>query len=516
MPPEPEQPRPFPIDALAPWQRDMVRAVSVEAQTDPAMAAMFCLGFSAFTVGRNVQLAGASGPGDPLALWVVVIAESGEGKSRTFSPLIAPLARLDRALRGAAAEPEPVHASDIAVGPTAWERLMSRDLIDDADRETEQPARRAPWATHDAVLAVLVAEQAARFPNAPLRFLQRSVTPEALVEVIANQAPGVVQASPEAQFFTHVASGGPKAVASLANYNSMWSGEDIQQARIGRTASSAIRPVLTLVVAPQPEAFAEICSGRLGRLIERTGFLMRCWFCHPRSNIGRRAPRSQPIPDDVRLAYEENLRAMFATANTNVLQPHTLRLESHREWEAFFTDVERRRARGGDLHRLAGWATRVRQGTARIAGMLHVAQHAGEFREETFRRPVSRETFERAIEIGRWQLEHGRSVLLASGGTDLGTPEGGTDLVTMIRTLVAARGEWVGTATELLEALRRAAPDDPELPTAANQLMRLLGECDLHAAGILMTDQRTARTRTYRLTLVNESNTDSSSSPSSS
>jgi len=74
----------------------MVLAVSAEAQTDPSMAAMFCLAFSSFTVAGSVEIASASGSRDPLPLWVVVVAESGEGKSRTFNPLIAPLQRLDR------------------------------------------------------------------------------------------------------------------------------------------------------------------------------------------------------------------------------------------------------------------------------------------------------------------------------------------------------------------------------------------------------------------------------------
>jgi hypothetical protein len=482
----------------------MVLAVSAEAQTDPSMAAMFCLAFSAFTIASTVEIAGASGSRDPVPLWVVVVAESGEGKSRTFNPLIAPLRRLDRVLRGQPPEAEPPHVPVVSSGPTFWDTLLSDD--DPYERVATAPPRRVTWATHDAALAAVTAAQAAIFPNDPIRFIQRSITPEALVERIATQNLGILQASPEGAIFSHMSAG--RALEPLGNYNSMWSGEDIHVERIGRTAASAVRPILTVAVSPQPQAFAEIRGGRLGQLVERTGFLLRCLYCRPASNVGLQVPRSQAVPPDIQAAYDESLRAMLMVACATPGQRQVLQVEDYAAWDRFFLDVETRRGQGGDLEDHAAWATRVRQSTARIAGVLHVALHAGELRDETFRRPVSRETMDQAIEIGRWQLDHGRRVLSGETRTPLwsSTPAEarGPDILGLVRTVVAVTGEWVGVASDLLAALRRAAPNHPQLQTDdPRQLMRILRESDLPAAGMNLTpEQRTTGARRFRLTLL--------------
>jgi hypothetical protein len=116
---------------------------------------------------------------------------------------------------------------------------------------------------------------------------------------------------------------------------------------------------------------------------------------------------------------------------------------------------------------------------------------------------VARETIDQAVEIGRWQLAHGMSVLLSRHGAETGVPDTRPDLLTLIRTVVVGSGgEWVGIATELLAALNQAAPDHAEIPKIANQLSRFLGEADLAAAGLELIPEGTGRARTFRLRVL--------------
>jgi len=500
---------PFPVDALAPWQREMVLAVAANAQTEPAMAAMFCLGFSSFTVARNVQIMDSSGATDALALWIVVIAESTGGKSRTFRPLVEPLLNLDRMLRGRPVRPDPpAPPPEARTSRTAYARLLDDSDPWDTEASTAAPDP-APWATAQHVHDQIAAAQAALHPGHPLRFYARRITPEALTNQMDTQIMGILQASPEGQFFTHIAGGGPRAVGALANFNSMWDGEPIHEDRVGSLPGSPDRPVLTLVVAPQPAALQEVRRGNLGRLVEHTGFLLRCLLYQAPSNVGQLQPRSQLVDERTRILYAENLRAMLSVGAASAAPPtpRTLTPTSYVAWDAFFTEVERRRGPGGNLHDVAGWAARVRQSTARIAGVLHVATYAATERTACLARPVSEDTFERAIRIGRWLLDHGHRVVTHAAHENRVDAPPPRHLLEIVRTIVAVGGAWEGQAAELLAAIRRAAPD-AQLPAQANQLSRILR--DAHSNGTLTTSfgmvleavPRVGSRRTIRLRLV--------------
>jgi hypothetical protein len=213
----------------------------------------------------------------------------------------------------------------------------------------------------------------------------------------------------------YVAAGGPQAIEALSHYSQMWDGASISVNRITRVAASPRRPVLTLVVAPQPVVLDDLREGALGRLIQRQGFLSRFLFVRPDTSRGRRRDTSPAIPDGVRLRYAENMRAMMVIANTRQQEIKSVGPMGSPTWRDFFADVERRRAPGGDLGNdptLAAWAGRVRQSVGRIAGVLHVAEHAGRLRDQTFGRPLDHETVDRAVTLGRWLIDHGRVVLV--------------------------------------------------------------------------------------------------------
>lgn len=376
-------------------------AVSRQAQTDPDMAAMFCLGFSSSVIARSILIRDAAGRTDVPALWIVVIAESGAGKSATFNPLIAPLRALELAAVGQLAAPD----APSQAGPSGrpwYERLDSLEAVPAA-------AHAAPWATEALVGDLLRVAQEAAFPGVAVRFIGTNTTPEALVDSIASQVFGLLQASSEAEMLSRVTAG--NAVEALAQLNQMWEGEDVRRSRVVRGAVIARRAVLTVVVAPQPRTFQEMRSGRLGRLIEETGFLARCLFCVPQSTVGTRSPDVEGIPEPVRLRYAENLRAMLATSLPVGGEPRVLHLSDQAEQlrATFYAQIEPRLGPAGDLHHARIWATRVRQSATRIAAILHIADLA-HARPDGIEEPISESAMERAIEIARSLLADGRQV----------------------------------------------------------------------------------------------------------
>ena len=81
-----------------------------------------------------------------------------------------------------------------------------------------------------------------------------------------------------------------------------------------------------------------------------------------------------------------------------MLTPHALKL--HTEWRA---ELEPRLAAGtGDLEALRDWASKLPGATARLAGLLHLAENP----QAGTRTPVGQETMERAIMQARYWAEH--------------------------------------------------------------------------------------------------------------
>jgi hypothetical protein len=388
----------------------MVLAVARHAQTDPDMAAMFCLGFSSAVIARSVVIRDVAGGTDVPALWVVVIAESGTGKTRTFNPLIAPIRDLERAAAGQQVTPDAPSQAGPAGSPW-YERLDSLEAV-------PATAHAAPWATAAHVGDLLRVAQEAAFPGVPVRFIETNTTPEALVDSIACQAFGLLQASSEAEMLSRVNVG--NAVEALAHLNQMWEGEDVRRSRVVRGAVIARRAVLAVVVSPQPRAFEQLRSGQLGRLIEGTGFLARCLFCVPTSTVGTRVAQVDPIPIAVRQRYAENLRAMLAVMLPRGPQPNVLTLsdEATRLAQAFYAEIEPRLGTTGDLYAVGQWASRVRQSATRIAAVLHVADLARE-RQEGLSDPISASAMERGIAIAHWMLTQGRQVWSEPGRAGL-------------------------------------------------------------------------------------------------
>jgi replicative DNA helicase len=207
---------PFPIHTLPPWLKNMVSSLAESTQTDDAMSAMFALGLLSSTVARRVVVVDDAGRSDPLNLWVIVIAASGEGKSSTFNPLIEPIESALTLSAADSASPElfarhPSHEPRI---PTRYERINESFQTHSSDEPgsprliwvTPEALRNAMWLGLDAV-------------NAHPDFIARDATPEALVEQIATQSMGVLQASPEGGFASWIAASGPRAVNQMSNLN---------------------------------------------------------------------------------------------------------------------------------------------------------------------------------------------------------------------------------------------------------------------------------------------------------
>jgi hypothetical protein len=187
-------------------------------------------------------------------------------------------------------------------------------------------------------------------------------------------------------------------------------GDDLRVDRVGRPPVFIRRPALTLGLAVQPEAIRSLGAipGSRGR-----GLLGRFLYAMPPSIVGRRAVNPPPVPEAVRQAYRQNMAAMLelsaGTDQQGEPAEHVLTLAepAYTRWLEFAAWVEPRLADFAAFAEIADWAGKLPGAVARLAGLLHLANRAGE--PAPWGIPIPVDTMERAILIGRYLIPHARA-----------------------------------------------------------------------------------------------------------
>lgn len=172
------------------------------------------------------------------------------------------------------------------------------------------------------------------------------------------------------------------------------------------SASTAYPPTTTttLGICTQPGALAEFAAipGANDR-----GLLARFLFTIPESNIGQR--ETEPVPADptAHLAWDARLKALILSMR-DLAEPLALTLSPKADAlrQAVSADYEVMMAEGGRLAGLRDWASKAVGTMARIAGLLHLAEHL----ENGFERPISFETMAAAQALIDYYTDHALAV----------------------------------------------------------------------------------------------------------
>src|SRR5205807_2705546 len=80
---------------------------------------------------------------------------------------------------------------------------------------------------------------------------------------------------------------------------------------------------------------------------------------------------------------------------------------------AFEEELEPKLAEGGELGAMGDWAGKLAGAVVRIAGILHLAEHA--HRIDPWPATVSAETIKRAVIIGHYLIPHARAAYAEMG-----------------------------------------------------------------------------------------------------
>lgn len=386
---------PFPVHLLPGDLRAFVVAVAEATETPVEMAALIVLATIAAVVGKRFEIQLWREHAEPLGLMVMVIMEPGNRKTPVFKQALAPLAAWER------------RQAD-QLGPAIDEAALERDLGLVALRELEKKARfAAPEERRE--LAKQIAQERRSLP-APVvvpRLYTSDVTPEKLATLLADHGERMAVFSDEGGFLGTLAGRYQRGMPNLDVVLQGYSGSSVIVDRLGRAPIVLRSPVLTIALTPQPSVLQAIDASFVGR-----GLMDRFLYAVPPSHVGFRKLENRAIPRDVRMAHDAMMESLLALPSdigaNGSARPLTLTLSpgAAEEFGQFAGLVEEAMRPGASLEFAKGWASKLPGNVGRVAGLLHVAQHAyGAPDTEA----VSVETMNAAIAFGAALIPHAKS-----------------------------------------------------------------------------------------------------------
>ncbi|MBK9314629.1 MAG: DUF3987 domain-containing protein [Acidobacteria bacterium] len=249
---------------------------------------------------------------------------------------------------------------------------------------------------------------ARKLPVLP-KLIVDDVTAEVLASILAEQKGRVGLFSAEGGIFDTLAgrysNGTPNFDVLLKGH----SGDDLRVDRRDRSEHVG-KPALTIGLAVQPEV--------LRGLIDKPGFrgrglIGRFLYSIPQSTIGKRKIRPTPMNDEIARSYQQNIYRLAAIEpfvnDYGEIEHRLIRLSKDADdyLAAFEEEIEPMLGEDGDLAFIGDWGGKLAGATVRLAGILHLAENAGNLRPK-WPGNVSAETMKNAIAISRYLLPHAR------------------------------------------------------------------------------------------------------------
>ncbi|MDP9459169.1 MAG: YfjI family protein [Actinomycetota bacterium] len=384
---------PFPTDAFPGWLQEMVEGVAEFTQTDAGMAGTISLGVLAAVAGGHAEVQVRPGWREPVNVFTVVAAPPGQRKSPVFATFTAPLRD---------GEKELVDKSKAQISEAQVMKLVAEMAAQVAQREASTaPDNKRDEKTSNAISARDMADSI-EVPVVP-RLLADDVTPEALGSLLADQGGHLAVISAEGGVFD-VLAGRYSALPNLDIFLKGHAGDEVRVDRKGRPPEYIARPALTVCLAVQPAVLDTI--GRNTTFAGR-GLLARFLYSLPPSKVGHRVIGAPPVPEPVATAYADRVKTLAITMHTWT-DPAVLLLDpgATEILQTAEAEIEPKLGPGGELAGIVDWASKWLGAVARIAGLLHLAEHG----EAGVRRLIGQDTVHAALAIGDYFTAHALGV----------------------------------------------------------------------------------------------------------
>ncbi len=431
----------FPLEVLPSWLAEYCTSVADYLEVPTELCGMLALAVLSTAMNGKVEAQPREGWHEATNLYILCVAASAERKSPVYKFFYAVAHAWE-------AETRKRVAADVAASVAehhAYVKSLARAETTLSTAETEEEKAKAQASIKE--IAAYLSENPE--PHLPRLFVD-DVSSEKLAETIARFGGRITLASPEGHGFFARAGGlysrgdGPLDVFLKAH-----SGESIQVDRIGRSSLNIARPALTLCLCLQPAVLRGLAKNKPFR---GTGLLARFLIAVPDPRVGTRTHETTPVPKMVRSAYEHRMKALLdlrAPSAGEELPIVMFNAEASLALRSFMKQLEPRlQPITGDLAGIADWAGKLAGQTARVATLIHCADHALDVGQLPQDIELALATMQKAITIARFLLDHARRGFSALDGGDE------TDRALFVLSRIRGLGKTEITRKDLLRACR--------------------------------------------------------------
>ena len=363
-----DMPRPtFPLEALPSWLGRYVHELAEATQTPPDASGMLVLAACATAAAKRLEIEPLPGWREPLNLFVMVFLPPGSRKSEVLRRVIRPI------LSWQGDENE--RRKPLMEAGGLKQRTLQKRLEDAEKRiiHCDDDGAEALEQEMDTLREELVSLEV---PKA-MRLVADDVSPERLVGLLQENDGRMAILSAEGGLADMMQGRYSSNTPDIDVYLKGHAGDDIYVDRIGRPYEHIQNPALTIGLAVQPEIMRGLLGGKgfKGR-----GLLGRLLYAFPQNNLGYRDINPKPMTDEALQDYAQNLQAMlsmeFAPGLDGQVYALWLAEDAKQVFDAYRLEIEDALRPGGEFDAIQDWAGKLAGATARIAGLLHLAEHA--------------------------------------------------------------------------------------------------------------------------------------------
>ncbi|MCP3775221.1 DUF3987 domain-containing protein [Paenibacillus sp. MZ04-78.2] len=406
----------FPIDIFPKWLRDYVGAVATFSQTPVDVAAMMALLSVAVAVHRRYKLEVFPGFTEPLCLYAIVALPSANRKSDVFSKMIAPIYAYEENLRE-----EMVEAISERKAEIEWLKAQQASVLKDI-RKGNLDARLQ--------LADIQKKLDTTKELFPPALIKQDITAEKLIQAMSENHNRMGVLSAEGGVLDIVAGLYSDKKSNVDIFLKGHSGEHYAYDRKNGGSVYLKSPTLSVGLLVQNDHLQRVLTNSA---LNGRGLFARFLYAIPDSPLGTRKPRSKPIPPEVKETYHAMMTRLLKrkplppegtnTAQANLVDyvknavqgtaydeeepTQTIRLskEAVEIYERLFDKNEPRlRPDNTDLTSdLKAWAGKLVGQIMRIAGLLHMAEHAD---KDELPEEVAASTVEAAARLEEYFYAH--------------------------------------------------------------------------------------------------------------
>jgi hypothetical protein len=359
---ETPQADPYPVDALGPTMAAAARAFQAKTQAPMDICANAVLAVAALAGQAHADVQLPTGETKPLSLFLVTVAKSGERKTSVDSLASVPVRQREADLRidNEAAVPEHQNAH------AAWDAERKKVLNDkklNLDERRQALDRLGPEP---------------RPPLAPI-LVCHEPTFEGLAKLLANGQPSIgIFASEGGAFIGGHGFTDEAKIRTAAGFSLLWDDGRLTRVRAGEGATALAGKRVALHLQAQPDVAARLFSDAV---LADQGFLSRILVIAPDSKQGQRFWRdARPEDDAASFTYVARLNELFrrpmpireGTRNELEPRPLTFTPQARGLWIAFADEIEAKLGPGNDLEAISGFAAKLPEHAARIAGVLTI------------------------------------------------------------------------------------------------------------------------------------------------